>query len=120
MTWSQANDNSFAPETLWYDEEKPHYDYETGDFTLTAEDLLTKCHMTSAIDCPQIGHFTQMVWDDTSRLGCGRTFKHDDEYNRTEEYMVCRYASPGNWVGMHADHVHCPIDGSGVGCPTDS
>jgi len=34
-----------------------------------------------------IGHFTQMVWTDSKKLGCG-------EY---EGYVTCRYSPPGNF-----------------------
>lgn len=33
------------------------------------------------------GHFTQVVWKDTERLGCGTK----------GNYVVCRYAPPGNY-----------------------
>ena len=36
------------------------------------------------------GHFTQMVWRDTTELGCG--FSNLDD----EDYIVCRYSPAGN------------------------
>jgi len=40
-----------------------------------------------------VGHYTQIVWKNTRSVGCavGRNGKMD--------YLVCRYAAPGNIVG---------------------
>ena len=39
------------------------------------------------------GHYTQIVWRDTRRVGCGAA-----RTGRTEVW-VCNYDPPGNWVG---------------------
>lgn len=40
-----------------------------------------------------VGHYTQIVWPGSLRVGCGlRSSARDD-------YLVCRYAAPGNVVG---------------------
>ncbi|XP_035703528.1 cysteine-rich secretory protein LCCL domain-containing 2-like [Folsomia candida] len=64
------------------------------------------------------GHFTQLIWGATKRIGCGRVV--------TEElcesgkivlpsifFVVCRYWPAGNWLHKHAyeEHVHPPKDG---------
>jgi uncharacterized protein YkwD len=41
------------------------------------------------------GHYTQIVWDDTERVGCGAARCPDDG----GEIWTCRYDPPGNWVG---------------------
>ena len=45
-----------------------------------------------------VGHFTQLVWKETSRVGFGRatvTFEND-----ARELVVARYSSKGNFVSM--------------------
>ncbi|NJL02606.1 MAG: hypothetical protein HC910_19370 [Spirulinaceae cyanobacterium SM2_1_0] len=39
------------------------------------------------------GHYTQVVWRDTSRVGCGLA------RNSQREVWVCNYDPPGNYVG---------------------
>ncbi|KAL6734848.1 hypothetical protein Aduo_005344 [Ancylostoma duodenale] len=41
----------------------------------------------------QIGHYTQMVWQDTYKLGC-----HVEWYS-SMTYVVCQYGPKGNWLG---------------------
>ncbi|MEZ0311821.1 MAG: CAP domain-containing protein [Myxococcota bacterium] len=50
----------------------------------------------------QCGHYTQIVWDDTRRVGCGRArctsnspFDNGEAWNN----WVCNYDPPGNFVG---------------------
>lgn len=40
-----------------------------------------------------VGHYTQMVWPTTTRIGCG--LSSSDNW----DYLVCRYSSPGNVLG---------------------
>jgi hypothetical protein len=50
-------------------------------------------------DFEDVGHYTQVVWRDTRRVGCalapGRTSADDD-------VLVCRYSSGGNVIGERA------------------
>ena len=40
-----------------------------------------------------VGHYTQLVWRDTNRVGCARAS------SGTEDILVCRYLHAGNYVG---------------------
>lgn len=40
-----------------------------------------------------VGHYTQIIWSRTSRVGCALAA------NRANEYLVCRYSPAGNFVG---------------------
>ena len=40
-----------------------------------------------------VGHYTQIVWPTTNRVGCGL------RSSRNWDYLVCRYAYPGNVRG---------------------
>lgn len=46
--------------------------------------------------CP-VGHYTQMVWRDSRKLGCGIT--HTSR-GRSRTVWVCRYDPPGNFIGQ--------------------
>jgi pathogenesis-related protein 1 len=62
--------------TAWETEKK---DYAGG--------VLTEANWQRA------GHYTQMVWRDTTSLGCGQS-----TCNQTL-IVVCNYAPPGNYIG---------------------
>ncbi|KAL2927626.1 Pathogenesis-related protein 1A [Bienertia sinuspersici] len=40
------------------------------------------------------GHYTQVVWRDSARIGCARVQCNNGWY-----FVTCNYDSPGNWVG---------------------
>ena len=40
------------------------------------------------------GHYTQLVWSSTERVGCGKGVCGDGSV-----IWACRYDPPGNWVG---------------------
>ncbi|OXA63828.1 Cell division control protein 45 [Folsomia candida] len=61
------------------------------------------------------GHFTQVVWNATKRVGCGRVVTEklcrEGKLKLEPIYIVvCRYSPPGNWLHKQAykDHVHPP------------
>jgi hypothetical protein len=45
-------------------------------------------------DVSAVGHYTQMIWSSTRRVGCAVTS------NASDEFLVCRYEPSGNWTGQ--------------------
>ncbi|CAG0894725.1 unnamed protein product [Cyprideis torosa] len=48
----------------------------------------------ASLDSSSVGHFTQIVWKDTKRIGVGRATS-----NRGAWYVVVNYSPKGNYVG---------------------
>jgi len=44
-----------------------------------------------------VGHYSQMVWRNTKRVGCAGVSGSDGNYR-----LVCRYSPPGNVIGQRA------------------
>lgn len=50
----------------------------------------------------QCGHYTQIVWRETERVGCGVSTCNFSELGGAEgSFWVCNYDPPGNFVGEH-------------------
>lgn len=45
-------------------------------------------------DWRDVGHYTQMIWQSTTTIGCGVAS------NETDDYLVCRYTPAGNVYGQ--------------------
>ncbi|XP_063824216.1 venom allergen 5-like isoform X2 [Ostrinia nubilalis] len=56
---------------------------------------------------PKIGHYTQMVWSDTTYVGCAMSRWQDGKYTRY--FVVCNYGPPGNYLNKF------PYESSGKG-----
>jgi len=91
-------ENGGAPVDMWY-KEVQQYDFANPGFSAGT------------------GHFTQLVWRDTARVGCGMTrcpgsiFGWAPEFGEALMYS-CRYAPPGN-SGMYVENV-LPLPQGGV------
>lgn len=53
---------------------------------------------------PGCGHFTQVVWAATARVGCGRAVGPD-----RAQVWACSYDPPGNWDGEYGANVRPPV-----------
>eukprot|EP00929_Paragymnodinium_shiwhaense_P058550 TRINITY_DN2931_c0_g1_i3.p1 TRINITY_DN2931_c0_g1~~TRINITY_DN2931_c0_g1_i3.p1 ORF type:complete len:748 (-),score=118.62 TRINITY_DN2931_c0_g1_i3:369-2612(-) len=53
-----------------------------------------------------IGHYTQLVWKGSTRLGCAKG-KARDEGNQGDLW-VCQYCKAGNYVGKYAANILAP------------
>lgn len=51
-------------------------------------------HSNSCARGQQCGHYTQIVWRDTSQVGCGVAVCGDNS-----QVWVCSYHPAGNWIG---------------------
>lgn len=71
----------------WADEESD-YDYEKRKFSTEA------------------GHFTQLVWKNTTAVGCGATDCDDNGW-----LFVCEYGPAGNVIGEFGGNVGKPGQG---------
>ncbi|KAK9071450.1 hypothetical protein SSX86_010019 [Deinandra increscens subsp. villosa] len=50
------------------------------------------------------GHYTQIMWRDTKKIGCARS-----NCNGKSSYMVCEYDPPGNFEGLSPFDKHDPF-----------
>lgn len=78
LFWTSATANDQQVVDAWA-EEVQWYDYESN----------------SCDEGEQCGHYTQIVWDSTERVGCGAATCPDGG----GELWTCRYDPPGNWIG---------------------
>ena len=70
----------------WYDElTKPGYNYDDPE------------------NSPGTGHFTQVVWKETTHVGGARSSDGN--------YICCNYTPGGNWEGEYEDNVP-PLEGA--------
>jgi pathogenesis-related protein 1 len=62
---------------LWVDE-KPYYDYNSN----------------SCVNGEMCGHYTQVVWRKSLRIGCAKV-----KCDNGGTFITCNYDPPGNYVG---------------------
>ena len=70
----------------WGDE-RDMYDFDDGGFD------------------EETGHFTAMVWQNTTDVGCARKFCDVDGWEHRSWYLVCHYWPPGNVQDQFEDQV---------------
>ncbi len=52
----------------------------------------------------ETGHFTQLVWKNTEKIGAGIAYNSD----RTKAYAVAQYSPPGNYEDQYQENVLPP------------
>ena len=74
----------------WYDEEKKLYTYETNECNTSKVTLKNDANSTC-------GHYTQVVWQETKKVGCATANYTDinSSYAKGSVY-ICKYTSAGN------------------------
>ena len=73
--------NGMTPVQSWYDEVKK-YNFNEPGFSM------------------QTGHFTQVVWINSRKIGCGKAKSQDGKV-----FVVCNYDPPGNFRGQFPQNV---------------
>jgi uncharacterized protein YkwD len=76
LSWNRGFESTPAEVTGYWASEVENYDYDSN----TCSDVC--------------GHYTQIVWADTRKLGCAMA-----TCDQGEEVWVCNYDPPGNIIG---------------------
>ncbi|KAK6360373.1 hypothetical protein TWF730_006516 [Orbilia blumenaviensis] len=87
--------NVSAAITAWKDE-VDQYDYGDPDFSM------------------ETGHFTQLVWTNTTQIGCARK-ECGGEGEAPGWFLACEYSPHGNVLGQFQDNVEEQVRGPGSG-----
>ncbi|CAF1094640.1 unnamed protein product [Rotaria sordida] len=74
--------NGYNAPIAWYQEIKD-YNFNNGGFSMST------------------GHFTQLVWRNTKRLGVGVAYTNGGQ----SVYIVAQYIPPGNYQGQYQENV---------------
>lgn len=92
LAWSYGQNPSFGDVVKWWYDEEQYYDYNNPGFSSTT------------------GHFTQVVWKNTTEIGCGyRSGCSISLLGKTfTDVWVCQYNPHGNVSGQFADNVFPP------------
>ena len=84
--------------------------YAAGGFVPTPSDVVNNWasevsfynyNTNTCASGQQCGHYTQIVWSSTTKLGCGMTHCMSNSPGSKGDwyFVVCNYKPPGNYVG---------------------
>ncbi|ESQ47923.1 hypothetical protein EUTSA_v10022205mg [Eutrema salsugineum] len=80
IAWSSGDMSAEDASEMWIDEKK-YYDYNSNT-----------CNDPNGGTCL---HYTQVVWQNTLRLGCAKVV-----CNSGGTFITCNYDPPGNYIGV--------------------
>jgi len=83
MTWGSRLYTARQVVKMWVSEKK-YYDYDSNE-----------CE-----DGRVCGHYTQVVWRNTKKLGCGYSLCKNMKNYPVAAIYVCEYFLPGNYIGQ--------------------
>jgi len=68
-----------------------------------------------------VGHFTQLVWAQAWKIGCGRIVYKPEGKKRFENLFICNYGLAGNLIGSQMYKIGAPCSAcpSGTSCSGD-
>ncbi|KAF3434511.1 hypothetical protein FNV43_RR21596 [Rhamnella rubrinervis] len=78
LAWSSSDLSGTAAVNMWVGE-KAHYNYNSN----------------SCASGQQCGHYTQVVWRNSVRVGCAKVL-----CNNGGAFIICNYDPPGNYNGQ--------------------
>ncbi|CAK9795288.1 Venom allergen 3 [Anthophora plagiata] len=81
MTTGTVNTKPADIANMWYNEVEKMSKYQVSRLT----------------NINDVGHYTQLVWAKTNRIGCGKIVYQMDQWKRY--YVVCNYGPGGNFMG---------------------
>jgi hypothetical protein len=94
IAWASYMMDESSVVKMWYDEESL-YDYNNPGFS------------------SDTGHFTQVVWKETTEIGCGFATGCGKDGRSLANVWVCQYNPPGNYQNRFAENVFPPDSGNG-------
>jgi uncharacterized protein YkwD len=90
LAWASYELSVSGVVKMWYDEEAL-YDYANPGFTSGA------------------GHFTQIIWKETTEIGCAHVTGCGSDSSLKANTWVCGYNPPGNYLRQFPGNVFPPL-----------
>eukprot|EP00929_Paragymnodinium_shiwhaense_P020584 TRINITY_DN13676_c0_g1_i2.p1 TRINITY_DN13676_c0_g1~~TRINITY_DN13676_c0_g1_i2.p1 ORF type:complete len:331 (-),score=30.44 TRINITY_DN13676_c0_g1_i2:313-1305(-) len=95
LAWGYPTRDGISSTVAWYSEIQYTEPYGTAD------------SMTDAVPANEaIGHYTQVVWKGSTKLGCGKGTATVG--GNAGDYWVCQYCTAGNYGGQFTQNVLAP------------
>lgn len=87
IEWGWPSNTPARTMTDWVDKERPQYSFNSNS-----------CSPTE--DVPSCGHYTQVIWATSSKMGCGQALCRNLMGQTEVEVYVCQYSPAGNYRGQ--------------------